>query len=218
MMEASVRRKRIVLSADEAAEGIAAYFQSVGSHPALAARLSRHPAWYAIRNADGEWLFGPSKFVGYRDMNAEDYLASSYDRKDGRETEPTLAAWFDEVDGDTALGTELRDAFARFAANLGKTPNKRWRVSVLRSELRARGVAPSVDSISDRIDFHPDICGGRPRIKGTRIRVSDIVSALGAGETIAEILEDFPYLTEADIYAALDYAAKATDHRILRVA
>ena len=217
-MTTSVRKKRVVASADEAAGNIAAYFQSVGSHPALAARLSRHPAWYAVRNAAGEWMFGPSKFVGYRGMNAEDYLVSGYDRKDGRETEPTLAAWFDEVDSDTVLGMELRDAFARFAASLGKAPNKRWRVSVLRTELRARGAAQSVDSISDRIDFHPDICGGRPRIKGTRIRVSDIVSALGTGETIAEILEDFPYLTEADIYAALDYAAKATDHRVLRAA
>ncbi|MFI0849259.1 DUF433 domain-containing protein [Mesorhizobium sp. IMUNJ 23232] len=213
-----MRKKRIVASAVEAAEGIAGYFQSVGSHPALAARLSRHPAWYAVRNAAGEWMFGPSKFVGYRGMNAEDYLVSGYDRKDGRETEPTLAAWFDEVEADTVLGMELRDAFARFAANMGKTPNKRWRVSVLRTELRARSAAPPIDSISDRIDFHPDICGGRPRIKGTRIRVSDIVSALGTGETIAEILEDFPYLTEADIYAALDYAAKATDHRVLRAA
>lgn len=212
-----MRKRRIAASPDEAGENIATYTKSVVRHPALAARLSRHPAWYAVRNAAGDWVFGPSKFVGYHGVSAEDYL-SGYDRQDGRETESTLAAWFEEVDPATALGMQLREAFARFAARLGKTPNKRWRVSVLRAELEARGPNPLPGPISDRIDFHPEICGGRPRIKGTRIRVSDIVSALGTGETIAEILEDFPYLTETDIYAALDYAAKATDHRVLRAA
>jgi uncharacterized protein (DUF433 family) len=51
-----------------------------------------------------------------------------------------------------------------------------------------------------------------------RIRVSDILGMLAAGATQAEILEDYPYLEPADIGAALDFAARQTDHPILRVA
>lgn len=76
----------------------------------------------------------------------------------------------------------------------------------------------SSEDLSSRIVFDAGICGGRPRIRGTRVRVSDIVGALAAGDSIAELLEDFPYLAEADIYAALAYAAKAVDHRVLSAA
>ncbi len=51
-----------------------------------------------------------------------------------------------------------------------------------------------------------------------RIRVSDILSMLAAGASQDEILEDYPYLKAEDIAAALDFAARQTDHPILRVA
>ena len=74
------------------------------------------------------------------------------------------------------------------------------------------------EDLSSRIVFDSAICGGRPRIRGTRVRVSDIITALASGDTVQQIVEDFPYLSEADIYAALSYAAKAVDHRILYAA
>lgn len=67
----------------------------------------------------------------------------------------------------------------------------------------------------ERITLEPGKCGGRPCIRGHRIRVSDILSLLGAGASHAEILEDYPFLEEEDILAALDYAAIQTDHPIL---
>ena len=67
--------------------------------------------------------------------------------------------------------------------------------------------------IAERIAFDPEICGGRPRIAGTRVRVSDIIAALAEGTSTNEILEDYPYLSSDDISAALGYAAKAVDHR-----
>jgi uncharacterized protein (DUF433 family) len=214
-----VKKKQVVSSLEDAVANISSYHRNVAETPGLAARLSRHPSWYAVKGAAGEWLFGPSKYVGYRGMDAKGYLAS-YDRRDGRETEPALAAWFDSVDPSTALGIELRAAFDAFAAKVGKASNANWRVSVVREEKARRTAAGAIgsDILSNRIDFNPEICGGRPRIKGTRIRISDIVAALGTGETIDEILADFPYLEAADIYAALDYAAKAVDHRVLRAA
>ena len=66
-----------------------------------------------------------------------------------------------------------------------------------------------------RITLEPDKCGGRPCIRGYRIRVSDILSLLSAGASHAEILEDYPFLEEEDIFAALEYAAVQTQHPIL---
>jgi uncharacterized protein (DUF433 family) len=67
----------------------------------------------------------------------------------------------------------------------------------------------------ERITLEPGKCGGRPCIRGYRIRVSDILSLLGAGASHTEILEDYPFLEEEDILAVLDYAAIQTDHTIL---
>jgi uncharacterized protein (DUF433 family) len=69
-----------------------------------------------------------------------------------------------------------------------------------------------------RITVDPSICGGRPCIRGMRIRVSDILEMLASGASQSDILEDYPYLEAADIAAALELAARQTDHPILRVA
>lgn len=73
-------------------------------------------------------------------------------------------------------------------------------------------------AIQARIMSDPSICGGRPVIRGTRMRVSDIVEAIAAGATRPGILADFPYLTDEDISAALTYAARAVDHRVVHAA
>lgn len=57
------------------------------------------------------------------------------------------------------------------------------------------------------ITINPHIRGGKPIIRGLRYTVYDILSYLAAGMSTAEILEDFPDLTEADIQACLSYAA-----------
>ncbi len=66
-----------------------------------------------------------------------------------------------------------------------------------------------------RITVDPKVCGGRPCIRGLRIRVSDILEMLASGAGREEILEDYPYLEDEDIAAALEYAARQADHRIL---
>lgn len=67
----------------------------------------------------------------------------------------------------------------------------------------------------DRITFNPDQCGGRPCIRGMRIRVKDVLDLLASGVSEAEILADFPYLEEEDIRACLAFAAAEADHPIL---
>lgn len=58
-----------------------------------------------------------------------------------------------------------------------------------------------------RIAVDPAVCGGRPVVAGTRVRVTDILEMLAGGASTAEILTDFPYLSEEDVRAALSYAA-----------
>lgn len=69
-----------------------------------------------------------------------------------------------------------------------------------------------------RITLDPELCGGRPCIRGMRIRVRDILELLAAGATREEILDDFPYLENADLTAVLEYAARQSDHPVLSVA
>lgn len=70
-------------------------------------------------------------------------------------------------------------------------------------------------NLLERITIEPGKCGGRPCIRGMRIRVSDILGLLGSGASHHEILTDYPDLEESDILAALEYAAIQTDHAIL---
>ena len=67
----------------------------------------------------------------------------------------------------------------------------------------------------DRITVNPEQCGGRPCIRGMRIRVIDILDLLAAGQTPQQILSDFPHLEPEDITAALRYASRRLDHPIL---
>ena len=67
----------------------------------------------------------------------------------------------------------------------------------------------------NRITVEAGKCGGRPCIRGLRIRVTDVLELLGSGASFEEILADYPYLEREDILAALDYAAHQTDHVVL---
>lgn len=70
----------------------------------------------------------------------------------------------------------------------------------------------------DRITIEPGKCGGRPCVRGMRIRVVDILEMLSCGVSFDEILQDYPYLEREDILAALSYAARQADHPILKAA
>ena len=70
-------------------------------------------------------------------------------------------------------------------------------------------------SLLDRISINPEIVHGRPAVRGTRMRVFDVLSLLAAGSDEDEILEDYPYLTSEDIRACLAYAAVQADHAIV---
>lgn len=73
-------------------------------------------------------------------------------------------------------------------------------------------------SAIDRITINPSVCGGRPCIRGLRVRVKDVLDLLAAGASRDEILGDYPYLENEDITAVLEFAARQNDHPVLRSA
>lgn len=70
-------------------------------------------------------------------------------------------------------------------------------------------------NLLDRITVEPGKCGGRPCIRGYRLRVSDVLDLIASGATNAEILEDYPFLEPDDIVAALRYASQQADHTVI---
>jgi uncharacterized protein (DUF433 family) len=69
----------------------------------------------------------------------------------------------------------------------------------------------------DRISIDPNVCFGKPCIKGTRIWVSLILDFLASGETTEQILEAYPQLNADDIRAAIAYGAEVARERVIPV-
>ncbi|MGH6949603.1 MAG: DUF433 domain-containing protein [Vitreimonas sp.] len=65
--------------------------------------------------------------------------------------------------------------------------------------------------LADRIVADPDTCSGHPRIEGTRVRVSNVLGWLAAGMSAADIVAEYTYLTQEDVRAALEFAARTVD-------
>jgi len=63
----------------------------------------------------------------------------------------------------------------------------------------------------DHFERNPDVAGGRPVIKGTRVPVQEVMRVLATGITIPEVLERFPDLSERDVRAVIAFAALAVD-------
>lgn len=216
-----IKRGKLVRTREEVIANIKTYQDVLDKSSEIQRRLGYVPAWYAIRRVDGQWLFGPSKFVGYENNTASRYLASADAGADGRETEHALKDLAASLDLSTRIGRDAFSALESFLKKFDRKPNKRARINIVLDEARPQrpAIAPEHESLLlGNIIADPKICGGRPTIKGTRMRVSDIIDMLAQGVTHKEILADFPYLRNEDILAALAYAARAADHRIIHVA
>lgn len=62
--------------------------------------------------------------------------------------------------------------------------------------------------MSNRISIDPDVCNGRPVVRGTRIAVQTVLEFLAAGDSVEDVLEEYPSLARADVQACLDYASR----------
>lgn len=73
----------------------------------------------------------------------------------------------------------------------------------------------AMPNLLDRITVNPDQCGGRPCVRGMRIRVIDVLDLLSNGLTAEQVLEELPDLEPEDIQACLAYASRRLDHPVL---
>jgi uncharacterized protein (DUF433 family) len=78
--------------------------------------------------------------------------------------------------------------------------------------------AEEFKDLESRITVDSAQCGGRPCIRGIRIRVSDVLDLMATGLSTAQVLEEFPDLTEEDIRACLSYASRRVGHPTVKVA
>jgi uncharacterized protein (DUF433 family) len=69
--------------------------------------------------------------------------------------------------------------------------------------------------LAERITVDPEQCGGRPCIRGMRIRVIDVLDLLANGLTPEQVLEELPDLEPADIAACLRFASRRLDHPVV---
>lgn len=72
-----------------------------------------------------------------------------------------------------------------------------------------------MSNLLDRITIVPDICHGKPTIRGMRYPVEMILDLLSSGMTFQEIIDDYPAIEIDDIKACLSFASKITDVKIL---
>jgi uncharacterized protein (DUF433 family) len=67
--------------------------------------------------------------------------------------------------------------------------------------------------ISERIEINPEVCNGRPIIRGTRVSVETVLAYLGAGDSIEDVLSAHPRLEREDVLASIEYARRLSAAR-----
>ncbi|WP_411837027.1 hypothetical protein [Paracoccus sp. ME4] len=148
MVVRDLREDRIMIPAvvNSVAETIEGIKNFQGAMKGMGDRLSMARAWYAYRTEAGDWIFGPSKFIGYQNLSVKDYLEHASEM-DGRKTEARLQDWFEELNDEHPLRAELFAQLSQKLADHGKTPSKMARISVLANQL----TAPDAQDMSAKV-------------------------------------------------------------------
>lgn len=129
----------IVSCLKDAVANLHRFPEELKGSPSLQQRLPYARAWYAHRDELGRWQFGPSKFIGYFEMSAAEYL--NKEPRDGRQTERQLGLWFTEIDASDPLYDELSEQLRSFLGLYGKVPSSGHRISVPTELVSALSVA-----------------------------------------------------------------------------
>jgi uncharacterized protein (DUF433 family) len=74
------------------------------------------------------------------------------------------------------------------------------------------GADVTVRMMLERIEILPDVCNGRPVVRGTRIAVRTVLEFLAAGDSVEDVLEEYPTLTREDAQACLAFASGLMDN------
>ena len=186
----------LVTTRDQAIKNINRYQVALvddGHGARLRGLMSRVHIWYAARTDGRNWLFAPSKFVGYANNSADTYVLNM-NARDGRKTERRPSAM---------VSCRRTRHAPRRCSGSGPTriSTETWSCTTAqgRQTLRpGRDFGPCFRCIQNtgQIRIDPAICAGRPHIRGTRVRVSDILQFMAAGAPASEILRDYPYLKQ----------------------
>ncbi len=112
----------LVDSYEAVVDSVRAFNEGLDSHPRLRALLSQFRDWYYVPELDE---VGPSKFIGYKNMSAAEYIRRHREELDGRETEAILGRWFDGADAGTPEGARVRSRMQQLTAAHRKTPNRK---------------------------------------------------------------------------------------------
>ena len=210
----------LVSSAADIEENLRQYEAALAEGGTLRKSAGHAWAWYVRELDGGLFQFAHATFVAYAQMSQASYF-ENYDELNVRDAEAALKGWSREVLEGSHEHERLLTALRAFLRRFGKKPSKRSRFRVFVFTARrsmVRSAEPRLDNLHERIHSDPAICGGRPVIRGTRMRVTDILSMLAEGVERDEILADFPYISADDISAALLFGAQASSHRILQAA
>lgn len=120
---------KTVSAFDQVKSNILRFAEEVDESEGLQDRLGYNRSWYAIRNEDDNWMFGPSKFIGYVGLSADDYLKDTYSL-DGKVTERILKEWFVCIGPDHPEYAKLREALVDQLDWFDKVPSSAARINV----------------------------------------------------------------------------------------
>ena len=151
----------------------------------------------------------------HKSLSAETYFTSGNEKNKSGDYKGAIA--------DYNAAIRLKPDFAHAYYNRGETKGKLGHLSEAASDLQIAselaeqkgdaGLKITVDQKLrlSRITSNPGKCGGRPCVRGMRIRVTDVLGLLASGLSIKEILEEMPDLEAEDIFACLQFAAHKAD-------
>jgi len=136
-----IMQKTPITAVENMIENIQRY--NDGINDAAAALMPYARSWYALQSGDG-WLFGPSKFIGYKGLTVEAYLKCEGDQfwLDGRVAERVLQQWADLVEGGDPRYHEVHLALSELCARFGRKPNTLARISIVRTGRQTVGAHP----------------------------------------------------------------------------
>lgn len=160
----------LVSTSKQALRNVARFSKELEGSVDLQSRLAYARAWYAHRDDDGEWHFGPSKFCGYQGMTAEEYVND--EPRDGRRTERQLAQWFTEVPKNGTLYEDLTEGLTTLLTEYGKVPSAKMRINVTTEFYEAHhaeGDAPLDRAVADLIIA---VAKRLPQSERNRVRVT----------------------------------------------
>jgi hypothetical protein len=98
----------------------------------LVNNIPHYRAWYCIYDKESKThLFAPSKYIGYKGMNASFYHKENTTGLDGRQTESVLANWYEQIPSFHPQYEDLSEKLRGFCSRFGKKPNSLFRISIV---------------------------------------------------------------------------------------